>query len=221
MNLELFPPPAGIETVPDSDIDGWLRDRSLDILTKHWLASQADYSTTVFKDTNHPWTNYLHRLPGFDSLGSSDFFHHRGPNYTADPIVIFKDAVLLIKRGDNGQWGLPGGFVNRRDLDDEYEPVDQAARRECLEETGIKIPPETAGSVVYTGPVADVRMRRQAWPETTAIVYQLPERPRDEPIGQDDAIQAEWFPLAIARQSDLYGSHQLLIELACAHLSRP
>ena len=38
--------------------------------------------------------------------------------------------ILLMRRSDNGQWGLPGGFVELG------ESVANAARREVVEETG-------------------------------------------------------------------------------------
>lgn len=44
-----------------------------------------------------------------------------------------KGEVLLEKRADNGRWGLPGGHV------DVGESVEQAAIREILEETGIRV----------------------------------------------------------------------------------
>ena len=40
------------------------------------------------------------------------------------------DAFLLMRRADNGHWGLPGGFVELG------ESVAEAARREVAEETG-------------------------------------------------------------------------------------
>lgn len=40
------------------------------------------------------------------------------------------DAFLLMRRSDNGHWGLPGGFVEIG------ESVAEATRREVIEETG-------------------------------------------------------------------------------------
>lgn len=41
--------------------------------------------------------------------------------------------LLLMRRSDNGHWGLPGGYV------EPGESVSQAAAREVLEETGVRI----------------------------------------------------------------------------------
>ena len=50
-------------------------------------------------------------------------------------------SVLLIKRGEEpfkGRWSLPGGFV-RRGPGHPDESLDDAARREFVEETGIEL----------------------------------------------------------------------------------
>lgn len=51
-------------------------------------------------------------------------------------ITIFRTKVLLIKRGIEpgyGKWALPGGYL------DWDETVEEGARREVLEETGISV----------------------------------------------------------------------------------
>ena len=59
------------------------------------------------------------------------------PSVTVDVVVVTAvqghHQVLLIRRGKppfEGCWALPGGFV------EPHEPLDTAARRELLEETG-------------------------------------------------------------------------------------
>lgn len=57
--------------------------------------------------------------------------------------------ILLMRRSDNGHWGLPGGFV------EVGESVAEAARREVLEETGWKV--EIGALIgVYSDPVTQV-----------------------------------------------------------------
>ncbi|HYG74266.1 MAG TPA: NUDIX domain-containing protein [Planctomycetota bacterium] len=53
--------------------------------------------------------------------------------------------VLLQRRSDNGQWGIPGGAI-----DPGEEPADAAAR-EVFEETGVRVIPERVVGV-YGGP---------------------------------------------------------------------
>lgn len=45
-------------------------------------------------------------------------------------VVARNSAVPLVRRTDDGTWGLPGGGV------EPGESWQEAARRECLEETG-------------------------------------------------------------------------------------
>ena len=65
-------------------------------------------------------------------------YKHPRPALTVDVVVFGLDdedlKVLLIRRGKTpfrGKWALPGGFVN---VD---ESLDDAARRELMEETGV------------------------------------------------------------------------------------
>jgi ADP-ribose pyrophosphatase YjhB (NUDIX family) len=59
------------------------------------------------------------------------------------------DEILLMRRSDNGHWGLPGGFVEIG------ESVMDAARREVAEETGWSV---EIGSLigVYSDPKTQV-----------------------------------------------------------------
>lgn len=57
----------------------------------------------------------------------------REQRITVDLIIRHKGGIVLIKRKDNGLWALPGGIV---ELD---ESLEDAARREAKEETGLDI----------------------------------------------------------------------------------
>jgi 8-oxo-dGTP diphosphatase len=75
------------------------------------------------------------------------------PNLMVDVVIPSGEGVVLIRRGSEpfeGQWALPGGFV------DVGETVEQAAAREAAEEKGLNI--EIARLVgVYSEPGRDPR----------------------------------------------------------------
>jgi 8-oxo-dGTP diphosphatase len=60
------------------------------------------------------------------------------PVLAVGAVVFQGNSVLLIKRGKEpglGLWSVPGGAVRRR------EPLEDAVRREVLEETGLDVRP--------------------------------------------------------------------------------
>jgi 8-oxo-dGTP diphosphatase len=104
------------------------------------------------------------------------------PALTAD-CVVFDQAgrVLLIRRGNEpfkGQYALPGGFV------DIGERVEDGARRELREETGIEV-----GDLnligVYSDPDRDPRGH------TCSVAY-FARVDHADPVAGDDAAAAEW-----------------------------
>ena len=48
-------------------------------------------------------------------------------------VLDASDRLLLMRRADTGEWGLPGGFM------EPGETLEETARREVLEETGLTI----------------------------------------------------------------------------------
>jgi 8-oxo-dGTP pyrophosphatase MutT (NUDIX family) len=155
----------------------------------------------------HPWIKAMATDPSIGVVTGKGAYWHWGPNYTADNILLSNNHVLLVKRGDNGMWALPGGHI------DPGEDALVAARRELKEETGLGLPVHN-GRVTYRGPVVDPRVTANAWPETTAVLYDLADDLPDVQ-GLDDADDAAWFPLDIVRRGDvLFGSHRFLLDTA-------
>ncbi len=108
---------------------------------------------------------------------------------TVDCVVFGFDEgelkVLLIQRGlepFKGQWALPGGFVR---LD---ETLDEAARRELEEETGLK---NVFLEQLYTFSAVDRDPRERV---VSVAYYALVKSAEHAAVGATDASDAGWFP---------------------------
>ncbi|EDY20780.1 NUDIX hydrolase [Chthoniobacter flavus Ellin428] len=110
---------------------------------------------------------------------------------TVDCVVFgFDEAelkVLLIRRGlapFKGKWALPGGFVRLE------ETVDEAARRELSEETGLK---DVFLEQLYTFGAIDRDPRERVVSVAYYALVKLAEHPA---TGASDASDAQWFTVA-------------------------
>ncbi|MBL8092783.1 MAG: NUDIX hydrolase [Anaerolineales bacterium] len=93
--------------------------------------------------------------------------------------------VLLIQRGSppyKGRWALPGGFVQTG------ESLEQAARRELAEETGMR---GLYLEQLFT--FGDPKRDPRGWTVTVAYVALVPETVAVQ--AGDDAAAARWFPV--------------------------
>ena len=120
-----------------------------------------------------------------------DVTRYERPSVTAD-VVIFtlRDSaleVLLVKRKHwphEGMWAIPGGFV-RMD-----ESLEQAARRELAEETGVDDPGLFLEQLYTFGdPARDPRTR-----VITVAYFALLAADRLVLQAGSDASEAEWWP---------------------------
>ena len=111
------------------------------------------------------------------------------PAMTADIAVLRLDEVpeiLLIKRLDppfEGLWALPGGFMEME------ETLEETARRELMEETGIR-----AGELIrfdtYDNPGRDPRGRT-----ITQVFVMIWKTDMGSPNAGSDASGIQWFGL--------------------------
>ncbi len=139
-----------------------------------------------------------------------EYFH---PAVTVDCVVFgldFEEAelkVLLIRRKGEpfaGKWALPGGFVR------EEESLEEAARRELAEETGLG---EVYLEQLYTfgKPKRDPRER------VISVAYFALVKSREATLrAATDAADAAWFPAAKAPR--LAFDHEAILDTALTRL---
>jgi len=121
------------------------------------------------------------------------------PRLTVDVIVeVGKDRLVLIRRKNPPPgWALPGGFV------DAGETVEQAAVRETLEDTSLRV--ELVRQFhVYSDPARDPRGH------TVSVVFI--GRAQGEPRGADDAAEARTFPVDALPQELAFDHGRILAD---------
>ena len=116
-------------------------------------------------------------------------YDHPRPAVTSDIAVLRMETIpeiLLVQRKDppfKGMWALPGGFMEIE------ESLEEAARRELLEETGIR-----AGELIrfdtYDTPGRDPRGRT-----ITQVFVMIWNQDMGEPAAGSDPADLHWYDL--------------------------
>ena len=139
-------------------------------------------------------------------------YEYPRPSVSVDIVLITKEArprVLLIRRKKDphaGKWAIPGGFI---DMD---ETLEESARRELREETGLEVgrleqlhsfgdpgrdPRGRVISVTFLGRIDPAKVKLQAG---------------------DDAADAQWFPLQ--RLPPLAFDHREILAMAKSRIPK-
>jgi 8-oxo-dGTP diphosphatase len=124
-------------------------------------------------------------------------------------VVVLKPPheVLLIRRGRApmlGRWGLPGGGQELG------ETAEEAARRELLEETGLRVGPiMLAGNVDSIDRDEDDRVRYHYTILDFAALWD-----GGEPQALSDAVEVTWADLRALDRYDLWSEAHRIIALA-------
>ncbi len=131
------------------------------------------------------------------------------PSVTTDILIFTVNEnheleLLLIKRGGHpykGKWAIPGGFVNMT------ESLDDGARRELKEETGLSGDYHLEQLYTFGGVNRDPRMR------VISVAYMaLIPKPALLPRAGDDAAEAMFFRVSINdRELQLVGENKTLL----------
>ena len=110
---------------------------------------------------------------------------YRNPVPTVDIIIEIEDGgekkiVLIERKNPPAGWAIPGGFV------DYGESLEDAARREAKEETGLDVT-LVRQFHTYSDPARDPRRHTMSTVFITTA--------KGKPEGADDALRAELFSL--------------------------
>lgn len=117
-------------------------------------------------------------------MGAKDYPDQ--PRVAVGAVVLHQGRVLLVRRRDPpnaGQWAIPGGGVHLG------ESLQDAAEREILEETGVRI---RARRPIYIFDVID-RDEQGAVRYHYVITDLLGDYLNGEVNARDDALEARWL----------------------------
>ena len=210
-------------------------------ITAHtWQTRSSSYPYIIDGGSGRPLNPF-----GRTGVQGRGKLYYWGPNHAADCILMRQrdgsTQLLTIKRGDTGEMALVGGMI------DKGETPEQCIKREFGEEAmGI---PETEHSdkerdgskgatpqqqavldaifapsntsCVYRGYVDDARNTDNAWLETAAFLFMLPDSVTAEDaqrlfVGGSDATAVQWVECGEEGEKlpRLYASHSPLVKMA-------
>lgn len=154
-------------------------------------------------------------------------YSHPRPMVTVDLVVLVAERsgrrVLLIRRRHRpfeGRWALPGGFVEMN------ESLDEAARRELAEETGLVLPNPAARGRRERTRVRMEQLHTFGRPDrdprgrtiTVAYLILIPKGRIPATTAGDDAAETAWF--SCRRLPRLAFDHDEIIRCALQRLNK-
>ncbi|WP_341925446.1 NUDIX domain-containing protein [Nocardioides psychrotolerans] len=112
------------------------------------------------------------------------------PVLVAAGVLVRRDDLLLLqRRGDDRTWGVPGGAL------EPGETLEQTARRELLEETGL-----TAGALtlldVYSGPDFRVRYPDGFEAYVVGATFETSDVAGSLTVDGEETLELGWFPVS-------------------------
>ncbi|MGD6873315.1 NUDIX hydrolase [Sutcliffiella horikoshii] len=123
------------------------------------------------------------------------------------------ERLLLQQRTDNGQWGLPGGFMELG------ENISDTARREVYEETGLQLEQlELFG--IYSGPEHDKTFENGDQVSLVLIIFTCKQYKGDLIKSNDESLKNEFFHLH-SLPENIFTEHRVLIDDLLTKQNRP
>jgi bifunctional NMN adenylyltransferase/nudix hydrolase len=159
-------------------------------------------STTTYDGVRAEYDHYKEYKAKFASAPFPPTF------LTADACVIQSGHVLLVRRKrepGKGLYALPGGFVNQ------HETMEDAALRELIEETNIKLQPDVLKRCIRYSKVFDAPHRSlRGRTVTQAFLIRLDDsKPLAKVKAGDDAEEAMWVPFnnVMSMRPEMFEDH--------------
>ena len=129
---------------------------------------------------------------------------------TATIVVYSNNMVLLVKRKAapfKHFWALPGGFAEPR------EDIEQVAVRELKEEASLEIFPSQVKHIgVYTPDDPRATAKEGHWAYDVGLAVGIDAISIPAVKAGDDAIEAEWVPMADALEANLAFHHSKILK---------
>ncbi|WP_070121799.1 NUDIX hydrolase [Bacillus marinisedimentorum] len=128
---------------------------------------------------------------------------------------VFDDEnrLLLQQRADNGQWGIPGGFMEFN------ETVQETARREVFEETGIK-PGKLELFGIYSGKDFDKTFANGDQVYMVQIIFTCRDFVGELKEKTEESMRNDFFPLD-ALPTNIFTSQTMFFEDYFSDEERP
>lgn len=155
------------------------------------------------------YRRYGLRPPPLQVTQAGNMTTYKNPVPTVDCVICHpeKGVVLVRRKNPPLGWALPGGFV------DYGERVEDAARREALEETSLRV--RLVGLLgVYSNPARDPRQH------TISTVFLAVAENPEAIRGADDALEARYFSFH-SLPDPLVFDHKQILEDALKRLPLP
>ncbi|MCO7127195.1 NUDIX domain-containing protein [Sporolactobacillus shoreicorticis] len=129
--------------------------------------------------------------------------------------IVFdkKRRVLMQRRSDNGQWGFPGGFMELG------ESVQNAARREAYEETGLHLGKLELFSI-HSGPKYGKIFPNGDQVSLVLISFKCTEYIGELTERSEESKQNKFFSLG-ALPDHLFAEHRMLVNTILLNKSYP